>query len=79
MDHEQCHSIIASKNKPWSVGMRRVIGCIILILFLALNSGCALFVAAGAGMAGGYYLKEKGYKIQSPIEKEGNKKDAGQK
>jgi hypothetical protein len=49
-----------------------------LAVFLVLHSACALFVAAGAGVAGGYILKEKDYKIQSPIDKQNKTKETTQ-
>ncbi|MDX1679610.1 MAG: hypothetical protein R3242_02665 [Akkermansiaceae bacterium] len=41
----------------------------LLFLTLGLNSCWPLLV--GAGAAGGYYARDKGYKFQSPVEKNG--------
>ncbi|MGO9137768.1 MAG: hypothetical protein ACLP9S_12485 [Syntrophales bacterium] len=42
----------------------------------SVSIGCWYAAAAGAGAAGGYELKEEGYKVQSPVTKEKTKKDA---
>ena len=43
---------------------------ILLVIAVLLNSACALLVGAAAGGAGVYYLKDKGYKVQTPVTKE---------
>jgi hypothetical protein len=48
------------------------IGKILLAFFLSLtllvNYGCGFLVGAAAGGAGGYILRDQGYKVQSPVE-----------
>ena len=46
----------------------------LLVLLPPALSGCWYVAAAGAGAYGGYKLKEKGYKVQSPVKKENHKK-----
>lgn len=41
----------------------------LLIVGLSQLSGCAFAVGAAVGGAAGYILKDKGYTVQSPIEK----------
>jgi len=53
--------------------LRRVIVYALLALIVPALSGCWYAAAAGAGAAGGYILRDKGYKIQSPVEKERTK------
>lgn len=57
--------------------IKRLAVYIILILLVPALSGCWYAAAAGAGAYGGYKMKEKGYKTQSPItkEKQDNEKD----
>jgi hypothetical protein len=43
----------------------------ILLLVVPALSGCWLLAAGGAGAYGGYKMKEEGYKVQSPVKKEG--------
>jgi hypothetical protein len=50
--------------------MRKFIGWSMLFVMLALCSGCGYLIAGGAGAAGGYILRDKGYKVQSPVEKD---------
>lgn len=50
--------------------IKRIPMYILLILMVPALSGCWYFVAAGAGAYGGYKLKEKGYKTQSPVTKD---------
>jgi hypothetical protein len=50
--------------------MKRLIMYLLLALMIPALSGCWYAAAAGAGAYGGYKLKEKGYKTQSPITKE---------
>lgn len=42
-----------------------------LLLVVPMLSGCWLLAAGGAGAYGGYKMKEEGYKVQSPVKKEG--------
>jgi len=44
------------------------------IFFLMLPSGCGYLVVAGAGAAGGYIMRDKGYKVKKPIEKSDKEK-----
>jgi hypothetical protein len=53
--------------------LRRVIAYALLALIAPALSGCWYAAAAGAGAAGGYMMRDKGYKIQSPVEKEDTK------
>jgi hypothetical protein len=54
--------------------VKRVVIYFLLVLLLPALSGCWYVAAAGAGAYGGYKMKEKGYKVQSPVEKEHHKK-----
>ena len=47
---------------------------LMLVLLPPAFSGCWYAAAAGAGAYGGYKAKEKGYKVQSPVEKESSTK-----
>jgi hypothetical protein len=49
--------------------LKRGILYLLLVLMAPAFSGCWYVVAAGAGAAGGYVLRDKGYKVQKPIEK----------
>ena len=51
----------------------------LLVLLPPALSGCWYVAAAGAGAYGGYKMKEKGYKVQSPVEKESPKKSEEEK
>ena len=42
-----------------------------LLLVIPMLSGCWLLAVGGAGAYGGYKMKEEGYKVQSPVKKEG--------
>ncbi|KIO49152.1 hypothetical protein [Nitrosospira sp. NpAV] len=42
-----------------------------LLLVVPMLSGCWLLAAGGVGAYGGYKMKEEGYKVQSPVKKEG--------
>jgi hypothetical protein len=53
---------------------RRAILYVLLILMAPTLSGCWYIAAAGAGAAGGYIMRDKGYKVQKPIEKEAEKR-----
>jgi TRAP-type C4-dicarboxylate transport system permease large subunit len=47
---------------------------LLAIMIIALTTqlqGCAVAVAAAAGAAVGYTLKDKGYEVRSPITKNG--------
>jgi len=50
--------------------IRRLTAYLLLALIAPALGGCWYAAAAGAGAAGGYILRDKGYKIQSPVEKE---------
>jgi len=52
---------------------RRITAYLLLALIAPALSGCWYAAAAGAGAAGGYILRDKGYKVQSPVEKEDTK------
>ena len=47
---------------------------LMLVLLPPAFSGCWYAAAAGAGAYGGYKAKEKGYKVQSPVKKDGPEK-----
>ena len=53
---------------------KRALTLILLVLIVPALSGCWYAAAAGAGAYGGYKMKEKGYKTQSPITKESHHK-----
>ena len=58
------------------INMKRVFFALILLgWMLPALSGCWYVAAAGAGAAAGYYAKEKGYIMQSPVTKETPKRD----
>ncbi len=40
----------------------------LLGLTLLMSYGCGFLVGAAAGGAGGYILRDQGYKVQSPVE-----------
>jgi len=51
--------------------LKKIIIYAVLLLFMAMGtSSCGYLIVAGAGAAGGYMLKDKGYKVQSPVKKE---------
>ena len=54
--------------------LRRMVIYAALALMIPVLSGCLYVAAGGAGAAGGYILRDKGYKVQSPVEKEDQKK-----
>jgi len=56
--------------------LRRAVLYLLLVLMAPALSGCWYAVAAGAGAAGGYMLKDKGYKVQSPVAKESEKQQS---
>jgi hypothetical protein len=56
-----------------SMRLRRITAYLLLALIAPALSGCWYAAAAGAGAAGGYILRDKGYKVQSPVEKEDTK------
>ena len=53
--------------------LKRTVLYLVLVLMAPAFSGCWYAAAAGAGAVGGYVLRDKGYKAQSPIEKETEK------
>ena len=50
--------------------IKRIAMYALLILIMPALSGCWYLAAAAAAAYGGYKMKEKGYKTQSPITKE---------
>jgi hypothetical protein len=54
--------------------LKHVVMYSLLVLLPLAFSGCWYAAAAGAGAYGGYKMKEKGYKVQSPVEKESPKR-----
>ena len=52
---------------------KRAILYLLLLLMIPVFSGCWYAAAAGAGAAGGYILRDQGYKVQKPVEKEAKK------
>jgi len=54
--------------------MKRLSVGLLVIAWAVASSGCALCVGGAVGGAAGYKLKEEGYKVQSPVQKdaEGN-------
>jgi TRAP-type C4-dicarboxylate transport system permease large subunit len=54
----------------------RTIAGVVVAFAIPFLSGCWYAAAAGAGAAGGYELKKKGYDVQSPITKEKGKKES---
>jgi hypothetical protein len=55
------------------MSIKRITMYILLLFMVPALSGCWYVAAAGAGAYGGYKMKEKGYKTQSPITKEHQK------
>ncbi len=49
---------------------KRIVIYLLLALMAPTLSGCWYVAAAGAGAAGGYIMRNKGYKVQAPVEKE---------
>jgi hypothetical protein len=52
------------------IGMVRILIAFTLFAVSVVFSGCGYLIAGGAGAAGGYILKDKGYEVQSPVKKE---------
>jgi len=50
--------------------MKRHFVYLLLVLVIPLFAGYGYLIAGGAGAAGGYILRDKGYEVQSPVEKE---------
>jgi len=50
--------------------MKRSFVYLLLVLVIPLFAGSGYLIAGGAGAAGGYILRDKGYEVQSPVEKE---------
>ena len=46
----------------------KIILAFTLGLTLLMSYGCGFLVGAAAGGAGGYILRDQGYKVQSPVE-----------
>jgi hypothetical protein len=65
-------SIEESRTDDWEESMKLKRGILYLLLILTAPalSGCWYAAAAGAGAAGGYLMRDAGYKVQSPVEKE---------
>ncbi len=55
--------------------MKKRFMCMLLLLLLSASTGCGYLIAAGAGGAGGYILRDQGYEIKSPVEKTEKKAD----
>ncbi|MBW2056682.1 MAG: hypothetical protein JRH07_02975 [Deltaproteobacteria bacterium] len=49
--------------------IRRSVLYLLLALMAPTLSGCWYVAAAGAGATAGYLMRDKGYKVQKPIEK----------
>ena len=56
--------------------LNRMIAGVIIAFAIPYLSGCWYAAAAGAGAAGGYEMKKKGYDVQSPITKEKGQKES---
>ena len=54
--------------------MRNVLIGALLVMVTIVFAGCGYMAAAGAGAAGGYIARDKGYKVQSPVTKDEEKK-----
>ncbi|HWP91183.1 MAG TPA: hypothetical protein VNN20_03155 [Thermodesulfobacteriota bacterium] len=48
--------------------IKKIILASIVSLLLVMSYGCGFLVGAAAGGAGGYILRDQGYKVQSPVE-----------
>jgi len=55
--------------------IRHLMVYLLLALLPPAFSGCWYVAAAGVGAYGGYKMKEKGYKVQSPVKKDSSKKN----
>ena len=55
--------------------MKRLRIYVALAIMLPFLSGCWYAAAAGLGAYGGYKWKEGGYKVQSPVGKEGHDRE----
>jgi hypothetical protein len=53
---------------------KRMAHLIMVLAMVPMLSGCFFLLGAAGGAAGGYVASEKGYKVQSPITKEEEKK-----
>ena len=51
--------------------MKKYLTVALAVLFAVSLTGCGYLVAGGVGAAGGYVLRDKGYKVQSPVKKQG--------
>ena len=59
------------ESKEGKMKIKKIILAFLLGLALLASYGCAFLVGAAAGGAGGYILRDQGYEVQSPVEKEG--------
>lgn len=50
--------------------MKRIIRLSLLVGMIPALSGCWYLAAAGAGAYGGYKMKENGYTVQNPVNKD---------
>ena len=50
--------------------LKRLVLYVLLAMMAPAFSGCWYAVAAGAGATAGYVMRDKGYTVQSPVEKE---------
>ncbi len=62
--------------------IKKIILAFLLVLALLACYGCEFLagtaVGGAAGTAGGYMLRDKGYKVQSPIKKETSESRQGE-
>jgi hypothetical protein len=50
--------------------LKRAVLYLLLVLMVPFFSGCWYAAAAGAGAAAGYMMRDDGYKVQKPIDRE---------
>lgn len=58
--------------------MKKLLVFLEILVLLIVSSGCGYLVAAGAGAAGGYILKDQGYEVQNPVKKNEDEKKASE-
>ncbi len=63
--------MIRSSAAPGNKSIIKHLLILAIAAALALPSlGCGYLIAGGAGAAGGYILRDEGYKVQSPVTKD---------
>ncbi|PTR14420.1 hypothetical protein C8R31_10692 [Nitrosospira sp. Nsp2] len=66
--------VLPPSNNRIIMKIVRIIRLAVVLAVLPALSGCWYLVAGGAGVYGGYKMKEKGYTLHNPIAKEKSSK-----